>query len=359
MGENNLYKRGGIWWLRATIRGEEYRESLRTRDIKAARKARDARIEEINQQTGVVRKVMWQEAVAAWSEATTGHYLPNTDRRYGTSLLMVESFLKPLAVADIAGKTISTIIKERRKQGITEATIRRDLTAISRVLEYAEGEEWREGNPTLSKRKTVKERRDPIVLPEREAIEQVIAEASPRFAAFIRAADVTGCRQDELVRLSSKGFNPKRNTLTVIGKGNKRRTIDLSDEAAAHFSAQPRTLGSPLFFVKEDGTPFDQASSDFTHLKRAVRKKLKEEGREFQDFRFHDLRHLFAVETLRSGAMDIYKLSKHLGHTSVKTTEIYLEFLSPEEQERAKHGAGTKSGTMQTVLSLAERAINE
>lgn len=50
---------------------------------------------------------------------------------------------------------------------------------------------------------------------------------------------------------------------------------------------------------------------------------------------FHDLRHLFAVEALRGG-MGIYRLSKHLGHTSVKTTEIYLDFLTPEEAARAK-----------------------
>lgn len=359
MGENNLYRRGGIWWLRATVRGAEYRESLRTRDVKAARKARDTRIEALTQAAGAGRAVMWLEAVASWAEATAGHFSANTARRYGTSLLMVEPFLMPLDVAAIDGKAINTIIKERRKQGVTEATIRRDLTAVSRVLEHAEAEEWREGNPTLSKRKTVKERRDPITLPTREAIEQVIAEASPRFAAFIKAAEFTGCRQDELVKLPARSFNPKRSTLTVIGKGNKRRTIDLSEAATAHFSAQPRTLGSALFFTKEDGSPFDQAASDFTHLKRAVRKKLKALGIEFQGFRFHDLRHLFAVDTLRSGTMDIYKLSKHLGHTSVKTTEIYLDFLSPEEQEIAKHGVGTKYGTVQAVLPVTDKAINE
>jgi integrase/recombinase XerD len=47
------------------------------------------------------------------------------------------------------------------------------------------------------------------------------------------------------------------------------------------------------------------------------------------------LRHWFAVEALRDG-MGIYKLSKHLGHTSVKTTEIYLNFLTPDEADRAR-----------------------
>jgi integrase/recombinase XerD len=41
--------------------------------------------------------------------------------------------------------------------------------------------------------------------------------------------------------------------------------------------------------------------------------------------------------------MDIYTLSKHLGHTSVKTTEIYLAFLTPDEAERAKSGTAQKT----------------
>jgi len=44
---------------------------------------------------------------------------------------------------------------------------------------------WREGNPTLSKRWILKERRDPIVLPTHFDIEAVIDASSERFGAFI------------------------------------------------------------------------------------------------------------------------------------------------------------------------------
>ena len=43
--------------------------------------------------------------------------------------------------------------------------------------------------------------------------------------------------------------------------------------------------------------------------------------------------------------MSIYALSKHLGHTSVKTTEIYLAFLTPEKADLARE-FGTKAGTI-------------
>ena len=339
MREPNLYQRGGVWWLRATVKSVEYRESLRTRDVKVARRLRDKRIEEISaaRQRGE-RARSWAEAVTAWAECSADQLRPSTGRRYAVSLGMVEPFLTPHAIDKIDGQIIAAMIAGRRREGATPATVRRDLTAVSRVLDHAEAMGWREGNPTLSKRRMLKERRDPIALPDPADIETVIAAATPRFGALIRAAWLTGCRQDELVTATRRRFDERAGTLEVIGKGNKRRTLSLSAEATAHISAQPATLGGDLIFCREGGAPFREAASDFGHLRRAVEARAKKEGAPFRRFRFHDLRHLFAVEWLRRGG-SIYDLSKHLGHTSIKTTEIYLAFLTPEEEARAKSGS--------------------
>jgi len=262
--EENLYQRGGVWWLRATIRGRECRESLRTRDVKSARRLRDKRIAELGAALWHgERHRTWLEAVTAWLEhvSVSGELAPATLKRYAVSIAQCEGHLAPLDIAKIDGKTIMALVAARQKLGATAATIRRDLTAVSRVLEYAEAMEWREGNPTLSKRKLLKERRDPITLPTVEAIGAMLKAASGRFAALIEAARLTGCRQDELVRLTWRAFNPRARTLDIIGKGNKRRTITLSDEAAAHFSAQPRTLGSDIILCREGGDTFSQAAS--------------------------------------------------------------------------------------------------
>jgi len=68
MSEENLYKRGETWWLRATVDGREYRESLRTRDVKTARGRRDNRLKELT--TAIYlgeKKVSWKEAIVGWS----------------------------------------------------------------------------------------------------------------------------------------------------------------------------------------------------------------------------------------------------------------------------------------------------
>jgi integrase/recombinase XerD len=334
MSNDHLYKRGEVWWLRTTVAGREFRESLRCSDIKVARKRRDARLAQIE---GAVRfgevKHTWEEAVSEWATHSLGQIGRATAKRYAVSLKQCETFLRCADIQLIDGKTIQHLINQRRQvDKATPATVRRDLTAISRVLEYAEALEWREGNPTLSKRKLLRERRDPIVLPTSAQISTVVEAGSPRFAALIVAARLTGCRQDELTSLTWKQFQPKQGTLEVIGKGNKRRTIQLSEAATAHLDGTVRVLGSDLIFCTPQGTKWSSPASYFVKIRDRVAKANKD----FKPFRFHDLRHLWAVEALRGG-MGIYALSKHLGHTSVSVTErVYLAFLTPEEAEAAK-----------------------
>ena len=55
---------------------------------------------------------------------------------------------------------------------------------------------------------------------------------------------------------------------------------------------------------------------------------------------FHGLRHLFAIRWLRGEGRDrLPTLSEIMGHSSVKQTEQYLAYVSPE--------GGTKRGTVE------------
>ena len=105
----------------------------------------------------------------------------------------------------------------------------------------------------------LKERRDPIALPDPTHIEIVIRRTPGRLRDLIRAAVSTGCRQEELASALTSQFSEERRKLTVVGKGNKRRTIDLSDAAVGVI--RPTPLDIHYLFTSREGDRYKSVSN--------------------------------------------------------------------------------------------------
>jgi integrase/recombinase XerD len=337
----NIYDRNGIKWARFQVNGREFRGSLSTRNEKVARRrAREWRQREIGiAKFGEDRK-RYTDVFIAWTPHIATQVSETTAARYAVSLGQLETWLKPLFIDEIDKDTVSTIVRERREQGITTATIRRDLTALSSVIEFAIDEGWRgddESNPAERRQKKLKERRDPIVLPLAEDIAYVIDRAPGNFARMIEAARDSGCRQDELAKAERRLLDRERKQLTIRRKGNEIRTISLCDAAWAVMGSIPAHLKGKWLFWHGNGEPYRNVSARFNELVKSAQKAAQAEEREFRPMTFHHLRHFYAVWYLKNGG-NIYTLQQHLNHKSITTTERYLEFLTPEEAMRAKHG---------------------
>ena len=341
------YWRGTILWGRIQVAGKEYKWSLRTSDAAIARRRVKAERDRLVAETHFGEfRVKYEDVFTEWSEHIETQVGPETSKRYAVSLKQLEPELLPLFIDQIDKAKVLEIVKSRRNAGVTTATIRRDLTALSSVLEYAEDHEYREGNPALARLRKLKERRDPIVLPEHAHIRQVAKRAPRMLSAMIMAALATGCRQNELVTAERRNLDPERHQLTVRGKGNKIRVVELDTETCAMLYALPAALGCKWLFWHDAGEPYRSVASGFRVLVRAemkaAQKAAQAKGHKDPDFRlftFHHLRHRHAVDWLKSGR-SIYDLQQRLGHTSVKTTEIYLDYLTPDEARAVK---GTSS----------------
>jgi integrase/recombinase XerD len=273
------------------------------------------------------------EAWGGWVEKEVG---PNTFKRYACSLGVLAPFLESKFLDQIDGRLIAGIVRTRQATGkVTNATIRRDLGALSSVLRFAKGQGWRDDNPVPDRLDLITERRDPIILPRPEDVERMVARAPGMLASMISAARATGCRQEELANARRRHLDLNAKRLTVVGKGNKLRVIDLEPFGGVGiFAALPDgTPDAPLFWHGK-AERYANVASRFARLGM----ELGEAHSDFRRFRFHDLRHLHAVEWLRSGR-SIYDLQKRLGHASIKTTEGYLAYLTPDEERQTKQGA--------------------
>ncbi|MBV8703537.1 MAG: site-specific integrase, partial [Acetobacteraceae bacterium] len=113
--------------------------------------------------------------------------------------------------------------------------------------------------------------------------------------------------------------------------------------------AERRWPHGPLF-PSSRGEPYRNLPTHAAKVVAAVAERERRAGRPFRRFRIHDLRHGFAIRALRNG-MSLYALSKHLGHSSVRTTEVYLAYLTAGEQAAA---VGTNEGTERELRAKRE-----
>lgn len=343
----NLYLREGIYWARFKVGGVEYRQSLRTRSERVAEKRMKALREEIEDQAvyGIAGPISWPAAVVSWNDHGVTAINDRTLHRYATSLRQVRGFLDNLDVQAITADVLKDMIKSRRRAGVSNATIRRDLTAISSVLNHAVDEGWITENPTiaLNRRRLAPEKTTPIVLPQPESVALVFARLPERIADLCEFTRETGLRMDEATGLHHAHLDRAARVITIKGKRNKVRAVPLTAKAEAIIDRQPRFIGKPFVFWQGQGSRLTGLSSRIGGYMRRVARKAAQEKREFHPFSHHDFRHLFAVEYLRARRGSIYDLQGELGHDSITTTERYLEFLTPDEKKAAMHGASQKA----------------
>jgi integrase/recombinase XerD len=374
--------RDGVLYGRIQTGGQDIKWSLRTDDPKVAasrRKAEKARVVAA-QRYGDQRRT-FAEAMDAWGRHIADNISASTLRRYTSSLAVLQPYLQDIYLDEIDRKVIGSIVESRRNipyipKGkrhpikVSIATVKRDLTALSSIFDYCVDQEWMQTNPAMEwlkpghrKRSRLQERRDPIMLPEMAHIQMVIDRAPGLFGRMIEAALMTGARLDELGKVQRHHFDRARAQLTVIGKRNKLRVIDLEDAGEDFglvlFSALPATLETRALFWHRPpkgkrglgdpaARPYSQISSNFGRIVEGTAQQAQKQDQYFRPFRFHDLRHVHAVQWLKSGR-SIYALQQRLGHTSVKTTEMYLAYLTADERHQVMFGTGPKTGTSAAV----------
>lgn len=114
-------------------------------------------------------------------------------------------------------------------------------------------------------------------------------------------------------------------TLTVIGKGNKERTIYLNP-ACLRAIAEWLEDRTTHYKIKEPDALFLSARGDRISpqmIQNIVKKRLFEAGIDTRTYSVHKLRHTAATLMYKYGQVDIRSLQTILGHSSVATTQIY------------------------------------
>jgi integrase/recombinase XerD len=142
--------------------------------------------------------------------------------------------------------------------------------------------------------------------------------------AALTALD-TGLRVNELLCLTRLDVDLENLMLRVKGKGNKHRLVPMSIELRKLLYRHLALHKHAIVFCTRDGCKLTQSN-----LLRDFKGGCEKLGIVGVRCSFHTLRHTFAVGYLRAGG-NLFYLSRILGHTSVKTTEKYLQSLGVED----------------------------
>ena len=331
----NIYKRGSTFWGRVQLGGSDHRRSLRTRNRVEARRRLSVWVEELKEQqwSGQVRHRYREAATRFFDEY---HVKRSTLERYRVSARMLDLYLRDLYLDQIDKKLIGRAVSDRRRKGASNATVRRDLTYLSRLCAFAVSKDWLEHNPVaLVDKSVIRERRRPIRYPTDEDVAQVIAKANPMFARAIRFLEQTGMRQEEVASLTWPQLDLDRREATLTEtKSGASRTVELSEQAVGTIAGTPRRLRQrgevDWVFWRPDGWRYTQFASLFARVARRAGVRI----------RCHDLRHKYARDRLREGC-DIYWLRGQMGHRSVRTTEIYLAGVTPPRHKSRHRYSGS------------------
>jgi site-specific recombinase XerD len=110
--------------------------------------------------------------------------------------------------------------------------------------------------------------------------------------------------------------------LKVNGKGRKQREVPLGRHSRTALRRyitryrRPKDKAEKRVFLSRTGTPLTLSGLDQIIREIASRARIK-------GAHAHRFRHTFACQYLVNGG-DVYKLSRLMGHSSVKITERYL-----------------------------------
>ena len=179
-----------------------------------------------------------------------------------------------------------------------------------------------------------KEKTLPIVLSLEEVGRMISVTNNLKHKAILMLTYSAGLRRMEVMQIKPKDIDSQRMQVRVVqGKGKKDRYSILSQKTL-DILRQYYKVERPTTFLFEPTGNKGKALSERS-MEHIVKKSAKKAGIK-KGVSFHTLRHCFATHLLEAG-VNLRQIQQFMGHTSFKTTAVYLhvahiktnEFTSP------------------------------
>ena len=244
--------------------------------------------------------------------------------------------------------TVEAYITELHKK-YKPKTIKRKIASVRTYYSYLEENEIIQSNPFRKIKVKFKEiSLLPRIIP-REEIEKLLnymyinenrkSEKAYKFwlrdVAMIEIFFATGARVYEISNIKAECVNLNSGLIKIMGKGGKERYIqvvtpEILEILKKYYMYNCKEIKkSGFFFINSRGTRYTEQSI------RLMMKKYARMASIERNITPHMFRHSFATYLIEEG-VDVSCVQQILGHSSIKTTQIYIHIAAKKQAEILK-----------------------
>ena len=258
----------------------------------------------------------------------------------------LRQYCEYISSSDPSRDKIQEYITELHKK-YKQKTIKRKIASVKAFYNYLEDEEIIKENPFRRIKAKFKEQ---IILPRiilREEIERLlnfmyscltdktIKDYCLRDVAVVELFFATGARVYEISNIHMENIDLNSGLIRIMGKGGKERYIQIGNPSVLkilqrYYTAfKEQIQRSGYFFVNSRGGRYTEQSIRLM-LKKYTRLAMIE-----RKITPHMFRHSFATFLIEED-VDISCIQQILGHSSIKTTQIYIHVAAKKQAEILK-----------------------
>lgn len=227
-----------------------------------------------------------------------------------------------------------------------QKTIKRKIASIKAYYNYLEETEIISENPFRKIKVKFKETSIlPRIIP-REEIEQLLTymyehedkSSAKKYKYWLRDLAVietffaTGARVHEISNIKADCIDLNTGLIKIMGKGRKERYVQVATKEVLavlrkYYELNAETIKiSGYFFINNRGSRYTEQSM------RLMLKKYTELAGIQRNITPHMFRHSFATYLIEEG-VDVSCVQQILGHSSIKTTQIYIHIAAQKQAE--------------------------
>ena len=259
---------------------------------------------------------------------------------YSNEASVLLSFIEKnnLDISSIDFSSLVSFMDERRKtSSLDDRTLSKILSSLRSFFSFCVKEGYRKDNPALLLTRPKNHEYLPKTL-SREEVEEILLsfrgeddDLMVRDYALFELIYSSGMRISEAIGLTLSSYSREKSFIRVVGKRNKERIVfigHIANNVLSYYidNIRPKLASraqkhSEALFLGRTGKAL---------TRQAVHKRFHEHVTALGlDATVHSLRHSFATHMIENGA-DIRSLKEMLGHSDIKTTQIYTHLDTKE-----------------------------